>query len=76
MASMSTNLVLAAISIIFGILIIVVPEILAIIVVIFFILLGIYLVMEALGERKGTQAPQAPPAQTAQVSETTGPENK
>jgi uncharacterized membrane protein HdeD (DUF308 family) len=60
--------ILALISIIFGILVIAFPNLLSWIVGIFFILLGIWLLIDYLnkGEKKGAQAPQSqqqPPAE-------------
>jgi uncharacterized membrane protein HdeD (DUF308 family) len=62
---MSFDPILAIISIIFGIIVIVVPDVLGWIVGIFFILLGIWLLFDYMnkGEKKGTQPSQAPPTQ-------------
>jgi predicted membrane protein len=62
---MSFDPILAIISIIFGILVIAIPDILGWIVGIFFILLGIWLLLDYMnkGQKKGTEPSQAPPAQ-------------
>lgn len=60
---MSFDPILAIISIIFGIIVIVVPDVLGWIVGIFFILLGIWLLFDYMnkGEKKMGQPSQAPP---------------
>lgn len=62
---MSFDPILALISIIFGILVIVVPAILGWIVGIFFVLVGIWLLLDYFnkGEKKTSQAPQGPVGQ-------------
>jgi len=59
---MNTNIILAIISIIFGILVIAWEGVLRWIVGIFFVLLGIWLLIEYFGENKNTKAavPQQP----------------
>lgn len=63
---MSFDPILAIISIIFGIIVIVVPDVLGWIVGIFFILLGIWLLFDYMnkGEKKVGQSSQAPPPQS------------
>jgi uncharacterized membrane protein HdeD (DUF308 family) len=60
---MNTNIILAIISIIFGLLVIAFEGLLRWIVGIFFILLGIWLLIEYFGEKKETKAEVAPPPQ-------------
>lgn len=62
---MNTNLILAIISVIFGILVIVFEGLLRWIVGIFFILLGIWLLIDYFGENKGTKAAPATPPPAA-----------
>lgn len=69
---MNTNLILAIISIIFGLLVIAFEGLLRWIVGIFFVLLGLWLLFEYFNERKGTPAkpstsyapPPPPPQET------------
>ncbi len=76
---MNTNIILAIISIIFGLLVIAFEGLLRWIVGIFFILLGIWLLYEAFNERKGTPARPAPPPTSpppAPPQETRPPEQR
>jgi multisubunit Na+/H+ antiporter MnhC subunit len=70
---MNTNIILAIISVIFGILVIAFEGLLRWIVGIFFILLGIWLLMDYFGEKKGSPAESAPPPT---MKESSAPEQK
>ena len=76
---MNTNIILAIISIIFGLLVIAFEGLLRWIVGIFFILLGIWLLFEYFNERKGTPSTPAPPSYSpppAPPQETRPPEQR
>lgn len=61
----TTNIILAIVSIIFGLLVIAFEGLLRWIVGIFFILLGIWLLFDYFSERKGTTTEPAPPGPPA-----------
>lgn len=75
---MNNNIILAIISIIFGLLVIAFEGLLRWIVGIFFILLGIWLLFEYFNERKGAPATPAPPSSPppAPPQETRPPEQR